>query len=94
MSYLMKPVILVSSLFAAQIVFAPAFAFPRGSYTESCIGIQESRYPNGSGGYTDRLSAQCRDRQGRVVNAYLDNYRACQRGTITNDDGRLICQYQ
>lgn len=88
----MKPVILVSSLFAAQIVFAPAFAaIPRGSYTRSCIGIVESRYPNGRG-YTDRLSAQCRDRQGRTVNAFLDNYGSCVPGTVTNEDGQLRCQ--
>ncbi|MCC5635831.1 hypothetical protein LC593_08170 [Nostoc sp. CHAB 5844] len=67
----MKKVILVGSLFAAQIVFAPAFAAPAGSYTRTCTGIEESRYYNGRQ-YIDRLSALCQDLQGRWVNTYLD----------------------
>ncbi|MHC0066149.1 hypothetical protein ACWATR_25105 [Nostoc sp. UIC 10890] len=87
----MKQVILVCSLFAAQIVLAPAFAAPAGSYTRTCRGIEESRYNNG-GQYIDRLSASCQDRRGRWVNTYLDNYRSCKARTIINNNGQLQCK--
>jgi hypothetical protein len=87
----MKKAILVGSVFAAQIVFAPAFAIPAGSYTRTCRGIEESRYYNG-GRYVGRLSASCQDLQGRWVNTYLDDYRYCNPGIIVNNNGNLQCR--
>ncbi|AFZ01157.1 hypothetical protein [Calothrix sp. PCC 6303] len=87
----MKKAVLVGSIFAAQIIFAPAFAIPSGSYIQTCKGIQESTYSEGSR-KIDRLSASCQDLQGRWVNTHLDNYRLCNPGIIVNNNGNLQCR--
>jgi hypothetical protein len=89
----MKKAILVGSIFAAQIMLAPALAAPSapsGSYNRTCKGIQVSTYSNGSRNI-DRLSASCRDSQGRWINTHLDDYRFCNPGIIVNDNGNLQC---
>ncbi|MBD2361282.1 hypothetical protein [Anabaena sp. UHCC 0399] len=89
----MKPTILVCSLFAAQIVFAPAFA-TTGSYTQSCRNIKTRAVPIARGREYFELAADCRNRRGQWVSTTLQNYHRCRPGTINNQDGRLVCQYR
>lgn len=60
---------------------------PRGSYRSTCRDEQLVRGPGG----TVDLIASCQTRGGRVVDATLQNVRACS-GDIGNDNGRLVCQ--
>jgi hypothetical protein len=59
---------------------------PRGSYRSTCDQIYVTRGPRG----TLTLNARCQARRGRVVDAVLNDYQACQ-GDIGNNDGRLEC---
>lgn len=59
----------------------PAHAAPPGTYLRTCNAVRDE----GPG----RMSAQCRDVNGRYRFSGLD-YRGC-RGDIGNDNGRLIC---
>ncbi|WP_414621452.1 hypothetical protein [Calothrix sp. CCY 0018] len=59
---MMKKVILVSSLFAAQMLLLPAFAAPAGSYTQSCRNIKVT---NVRPGLEPTLEAECLDKRGQ-----------------------------
>ncbi len=84
----MKQVILVCSLFAAQIMIMPAFAAPAGSYTETCNNINARINLDRS----SILTADCLNLAKRRVSAKLINYHTCKQGTIFNSNGKLKCQ--
>ncbi|HIK07015.1 MAG TPA: hypothetical protein IGS40_20380 [Trichormus sp. M33_DOE_039] len=88
----MKQVILICSIFAAQIMFTPAFAIPSGSYIRSCKNIREIKPVRRGSPLAYILIANCRNRNGKLVSTQLTGYTACKPGTINNDDGRLVCQ--
>jgi hypothetical protein len=81
-----KQTILACSLFAAQMVFLPAFAAPAGSYTNSCRNIHIKARP----GLEPTLIAECRNQGGKWIPAELIGYRSCK--TIDNVNGRLACR--
>ncbi|AKG21670.1 hypothetical protein [Calothrix sp. 336/3] len=82
----MKKIILVSSLFAAQMLLLPAFAAPTGSYTQSCRNIKTNIRP----GLEPTLEAECLDKRGQWKYTRLVGYRSCN--AIDNDNGRLVCR--
>jgi hypothetical protein len=69
------------SMAAATLPALPAHAAPPGTYLRTCNAVRDE----GPG----RMSAQCRDVNGRYRFSGLD-YRGC-RGDIGNDNGRLVC---
>ncbi len=81
----MNKVALVCSLFAAQIMlFAPPAS---ASYKNSCKDIKVT-FP---GGGAIAISAKCRTKDGRWVDA---NYRGVCKApsAVHNLDGKLVCQ--
>lgn len=80
----MNRTILVCSLFAAQMIFTPAYA-ASGSYTQSCRNISTRGRD---------LVATCRNQNGQWIRTTLPDYLSCRPGSIVNVNGNLSCDRQ
>lgn len=87
----MKQVILLCSLFVTQMTLEPSFAIPAGNYSQSCHNIQEQTATFLT---ASTLTASCQTKNGQSVPAKLSNYTSCKKGTINNDNGKLVCERQ